>query len=63
MGYNECGSFGCYSWSKKTAPGAEDAELVILIPVGLPCLERGRLYKKTFLTGVFEHKMIASRET
>ena len=27
-------------------PGAEDAELVILTPVGLPCLERGRLYKK-----------------
>ena len=26
--------------------GAEDAEPVILIPVGLPCLERGRLYKK-----------------
>ena len=29
------------------APGAEDAEPVILIPVGLPCLERGRLYKKS----------------
>ena len=28
------------------APGAEDAEPVILIPVGLPCLERGRLSKK-----------------
>ena len=28
------------------APGAEDAEPVALIPVGLPCLERGRLYKK-----------------
>ena len=28
------------------ASGAEDAEPVILIPVGLPCLERGRLYKK-----------------
>ena len=28
------------------APGAEDAEPVILTPVGLPCLERGRLYKK-----------------
>ena len=27
-------------------PGAEDAEPVILVPVGLPCLERGRLYKK-----------------
>ena len=27
-------------------PGAEDAEPVFLIPVGLPCLERGRLYKK-----------------
>ena len=28
------------------APGTEDAEPVIIIPVGLPCLERGRLYKK-----------------
>ena len=28
------------------APGAEDAEPVILVPVGLPCLERGRLYQK-----------------
>ena len=30
-----------YGWS-----GAEDAEPVIQIPVGLPCLERGRLVKK-----------------
>ena len=29
------------------APGAEDAKPVFLIPVGLPCLERGRLYKKS----------------
>ena len=28
------------------APGAENAEPVTLIPVGFPCLERGRLYKK-----------------
>ena len=28
------------------APGAEDAEPVFLIPVGLPCLERGRHIKK-----------------
>ena len=27
-------------------PGAEDAKRVIQIPVGLPCLERGRLAKK-----------------
>ena len=27
------------------APGAEDAEPFIQIPVGLPCLERGRLVK------------------
>ena len=34
-------------WSSKpTALGAEDAELVILIPVRLPCLEKGLLYKK-----------------
>ena len=26
--------------------GTEDAEPVIQIPVGLPCLERGRLVKK-----------------
>ena len=31
-------------------PGAEDAKPVILIPVGLPCLERGRLYKKKFFS-------------
>ena len=28
------------------APGVEDAELVIQIQMGLPCLERGRLVKK-----------------
>ena len=28
------------------APGAEDAEPVILIAVGLPCLERGRRLQK-----------------
>ena len=33
-----------YGWSNN--PGAEDAEPVILIPVGFPCLERGRPYKK-----------------
>ena len=33
---------------KKPVPGVEDAELVIQIPVGLPCLERGRLVKKVF---------------
>ena len=27
-------------------PGAEDVEPVFLIPVSLPCLERGRLYNK-----------------
>ena len=32
-------------------PGAEDAEPVILIPVGLPCLERGRPYKKKYWGG------------
>ena len=31
---------------KKTAPGTKDAEPVIQIPVGLPCLKRGRLVKK-----------------
>ena len=27
-------------------PGAEDSEPVILVPVGLPCLKKGRLVKK-----------------
>ena len=31
---------------KKTAPGADDTEPVIQVPVGLPCLERGRHAKK-----------------
>ena len=30
-------------------PGAEDAEPVIQIPVGLPCLKRGRLVKKNIV--------------
>ena len=42
------------------APGAEDAEPVILIPVGLPCLKRGRLYQKKSVeknpqNSVFQH--------
>ena len=38
---------GCIDAALQTrAPGAEDAEPVILIPVGLPCLERGRLLQK-----------------
>ena len=28
-------------------PGAEDAEPVVLMPVGLPCLERGRFIQKS----------------
>ena len=41
---------GCTGGLTNPAPGAEDAKLVIIIPVGLPCLERGRLYKKlTFM--------------
>ena len=36
-----------YGWSNKPlAPDAEDAEPIIQIPVGHPCLERGRFVKK-----------------
>ena len=35
---------------KKTRPGVDDAKSVLLMPVSLPCLERGRLLQKnTFL--------------
>ena len=40
-------AWGIWVVQQTPAPGAEDAEPVILIPVGLPCLERGRLHKKT----------------
>ena len=40
------GAWGIRVVQQTPAPGAKDAELVILIPVGLPCLKRGRLYKK-----------------
>ena len=44
------------------APGAEDAESVILISVGLPCLERGRLHKKRSLICInHERKHAAER--
>ena len=43
------GGVGHTDGLKKTAPGADDAEPVILIPVGLPCLKRGRLYKNTYI--------------
>ena len=33
------------------APGAENAEPVVQIPVGLPCLGRGRCNKKLFDLG------------
>ena len=35
------------------APGAEEAKLVILIPMGLPCLERGLFVKKWYLEKIF----------
>ena len=41
------GDMGLTSGLKKSAPGVEDAEPVFQIPVGLPCLERGRLIKKS----------------
>ena len=50
VGVADGGCHGAHGWSNiAPAPGAEDAEPVFLIPVGLPCLERGRLYKKMWL--------------
>ena len=43
------------------APGVEDAEPVILIPVGLSCLKRGRLLKKTpnqEINGMYRHCLL-----
>ena len=40
------GGVGHTGGLKKTAPDAEDAEPVILIPVGLPCFKRGRPLQK-----------------
>ena len=63
---------GAYGWSNKTpAPGAEDAEPVSLIPVGLPCLKRGRLNKKKYprekltqnLTSIFRQQSSSSTAT
>ena len=43
------------------APGAEDAEPVIQIPVGLPCLERGRLVKKNFWFSFWVYAYMADK--
>ena len=43
----------------RRAPGVEDAEPVALIPVGLPCLERGCLVSKE---GAFTQKREVYRD-
>ena len=55
------GGVGHTGGLKKPAPGAEDAKPVILIPVGLPCLERGRLIKKIapLRSEIFESKIVS----
>ena len=37
------------SLTKTPVSAEEDAETVIQIPVGLPCLERGRRNKKSYM--------------
>ena len=48
------GGVGHTSGLVNPAPGAEDAELVTLILVGPPCLERGRLVKKIHTVIILE---------
>ena len=55
---------GAHGWSNK--PGKDNVELVLLIPVGLPCLERGHQEKRrpvlTFLK-VFSGSVWANSST